>query len=169
MSTKIHLLADVQCRPLARGTTAGQRHDSVAFEPLMGRLRIRRLGRGRPRTRPGRLLADKAYSNQSIRSHLRRRKIKATIPEKSDQRKARAVKGSRGEGPYAFDTETYKDRNTVERTINKLKGSRAVAIRTDKCEFVFRGTIDVSLDQDLAPQPHETRSMRHALGKELWL
>jgi hypothetical protein len=46
LSTKIHPLADFQCRPLAQGTTAGQRHDSAAFEPLMGRLRIRRPGRG---------------------------------------------------------------------------------------------------------------------------
>lgn len=144
MSTKIHLLADMRCRPLAQGTTAGQRHDSVAFEPLLGRLRIRRLGRGRPRTRPDRLLADKAYSNRAIRAHLRRRKIKATIPEKSDQRKTRGAKRSHGGRPCAFDTEIYKDRNTVERTINKLKSFRAVAMRTDKREFVFRGTIDIA-------------------------
>jgi hypothetical protein len=75
-------------------TTAGQRHDSLAFEPLMGRLRIRRPGRGRPRTRPGRLLADKAYSNRTIRTYLRQRRIKATIPEKTDQQRTRAAKGS---------------------------------------------------------------------------
>jgi len=140
LSTKIHLVADSRCRPLARGITAGQRHDSVAFERLMGQLRIRRLGRGRPRTRPGRLLADKAYSNRGIRAHLRRRRIKATIPEKSDQLKARVKKGSRGGRPPVFNTEAYKDRNTVERANNKLKGFRAVAMRTDKREFVFRGT-----------------------------
>ena len=144
LSTKIHLLADSRCRPLARGITAGQRHDSVAFERLMGQLRIRRLGRGRPRTRPDRLLADKAYSNRKIRVHLRRRKIKATIPEKSNQLKARAKKGSRGGRPLAFDTEAYRARNTVERSNNKLKGFRAVAMRTDKREFVFRGTVDVA-------------------------
>ncbi len=144
LSTKIHLLADLRCRPLARGITAGQRHDSVAFEPLMARLRIGRIGRGRPRTRPGRLLADKAYSNRQIRAHLRRRGIKATIPEKSDQLKARAEKGSRGGRPPAFDAEAYKDRNTVERTNNRLKGFQAVAMRTDKREFVFRGTVDVA-------------------------
>lgn len=110
----------------------------------MGRLRIRRLGRGRARTRPGRLLADKAYSNRSIRSYLRRRRIKATIPEKSDQQKARAAKGSKGGRPPGFDTEAYKQRNTVERTNNKLKTFRAVAMRTDKREFVFNGTIDVA-------------------------
>lgn len=110
----------------------------------MGRLRIRRLGRGRARTRPGRLLADKAYSNRSIRSYLRRRRIKATIPEKSDQQKARAAKGSKGGRPPGFDTEAYKQRNTVERTNNKLKTFRAVAMRTDKREFVFNGTVDVA-------------------------
>ncbi len=29
-------------------------------------------------------------------------------------------------------------------TNNKLKGFRAVAMRTDKREFVFRGTVDVA-------------------------
>jgi transposase len=110
----------------------------------MARLRIRRTGRGRPRTRPDRLLADKAYSNQTIRSSLRRRRIKATIPEKSDQQKARLAKGSVGGRPPAFDREAYKQRNTTERAHNRLKAFRAVAMRTDKREFVYNGTIDVA-------------------------
>ncbi len=110
----------------------------------MGRLRIRRAGPGRPRARPGRLLADKAYSNRKIRSYLRRRGIKATIPEKSDQQKTRVAKGAAGGRPPAFDTQTYKQRNTAERAFNKLKGFRAVAMRTDKREYVFQGTIDVA-------------------------
>ena len=126
-------------------TTAGQRHDSLAFGPLMKKLRVARRRRpGRPRTRPDRLLADKAYSNRKIRGELRRRRITATIPEKTDQQKARAAKGSAGGRPPAFDAEAYKQRNSVERTINKLKDFRAVAMRTDKREFVFRGTIDVA-------------------------
>lgn len=144
LSTKIHLLADSRCRPLAGVTTAGQRHDSLAFEPLMARLRIARIGPGRPRTRPDRLLADKAYSNRQIRSHLRRRGIKATIPEKSNQQAARVAKGSHGGRPPAFDTEEYKIRNTAERAFNKLKDFRAVATRTDKREFIYQGTIDVA-------------------------
>lgn len=110
----------------------------------MKRLRIARTGPGRPRVRPGRLLADKAYSNKKIRSHLRRRGIKATIPTKSDQQRARAIKGSRGGRPPAFDTEAYKQRNTAERAFNKLKGFRAVALRTDKREFIFQGTVDIA-------------------------
>jgi transposase len=139
------LLADAACRPLVHGTTAGQRHDSLAFEPLMKKLKVARRRRpSRPRTRPDRMLADKAYSNRKIRGELRRRRVIATIPEKADQQKARAAKGSTGGRPPAFDTEAYKDRNSVERTINKLKDFRAVAMRTDKREFVYNGTVDVA-------------------------
>ncbi len=110
----------------------------------MERLRIRRVGPGRPRTRPARLLADKAYSNRKIRAYLRRRRITATIPENSDQQKARAAKGSTGGRPPVFDTEAYTKRNTVERLNTKLKAFRAVALRTDTREFVFTGTVDVA-------------------------
>jgi len=145
LTTKIHLLSDADCRPLVHVVTAGQRHDSLAFKPLMARLKVTRKRRpNRPRTRPDRFLADKAYSNQNIRGELRRHRIKTTIPEKTDQQKRRAAKGSAGGRPPAFDAESYKNRNTVERTINKLKGFRAVAMRTDKREFVFRGTVNVA-------------------------
>jgi transposase len=90
------------------------------------------------------MLAEKAYSSRKTRGELRRRRITATIPEKTDQQKARAAKGSAGGRPPAFDAEAYKQRNSVERAINKLKDFRAVAMRTDKREFVFRGTIDVA-------------------------
>lgn len=110
----------------------------------MTRLAIARRGPGRARTRPGRLLADKAYSGKAIRSHLRRRKIKAVIPEPADQKQGRARRGSCGGRPPAFDRELYKQRNTVERAINKLRQHRAVATRYDKRDFVWRGTIDVA-------------------------
>ena len=41
LTSKVHLLADSGCRPLARVTSAGHRHDSLAFAPLMDRLRSR--------------------------------------------------------------------------------------------------------------------------------
>ena len=110
----------------------------------MDRLRIARIGPGPARTRPARLLADKAYSNKKIRAHLRRRGIKATIPEPADQIANRQRRGSSGGRRPEFDPAAYRDRNTVERAINKLRADRAVAMRTDKRDFVYRGTIDIA-------------------------
>jgi hypothetical protein len=132
LTTKIHLAADTSCRPLSRVTSAGQRNDALGFEPVMGRLQIRRRGPGRPRTRPGQVLADKAYSSRSIRSHLRRRRIRAVIPEPIDQTRHRARRGSGGGRPVSFDPDAYRLRNTVERAVNKLRSYRAVATRYDK-------------------------------------
>jgi transposase len=134
----------MECRPLARITSAGQRHDSLAFAPLMDQLKIARRGPGRPRSRPTRVLGDKAYSSSAIRAHLRRRGIKATIPEPSDQVRHRLRRGSSGGRPPAFGPAAYKDRNTVERAFSQLRQHRAVATRFDKRDFVWRGTIDVA-------------------------
>jgi transposase len=110
----------------------------------MGQLKIARQGVGRPRTRPGQVLGDKAYSSAAIRAHLRRRKIKATIPEPADQARNRRQRGRAGGRPPAFDPAAYKQRNTVERTIGRLRQHRAVATRYDKRDYVWRGTIDVA-------------------------
>ncbi|WP_425465619.1 hypothetical protein [Nonomuraea turkmeniaca] len=46
--------------------------------------------------------------------------------------------------PPGFDAERYRERNTVERCVNKLRNNRAVALRTDKCKRIYQGTIDVA-------------------------
>jgi Transposase DDE domain len=73
------LVADDRARQLTWQTTPGQRGDSPMFVPVLEGLRIGRRGPGRPRTRPGRLRGDKAYSSRGNRAYLRRRHIKATI------------------------------------------------------------------------------------------
>lgn len=114
MTTKIHLAADSRCRPLAFVLTPGQAGDAPAFAQVMVRLRVPR-PISRPRTTPEVVLADKAYSSRAIRSHLRRRGIRAVIPQPSDQATHRKRRGSNGGRPPAFDREAYKQRNTVER------------------------------------------------------
>ena len=141
---------------LAHVTSPGQRHDSLAFEPVMARVWIGRRGPGRPRTRPGRLSGDKAYSSRAIRADLRRRGIQAVIPEPTDQIKNRKNRGRRGGRPPAFDAEAYKDRNVVERAINRLKQNRALATRYDKRDFVWRGTVEVAVIRIWLGDPVQT-------------
>jgi hypothetical protein len=125
------------------GQTRGS-HDGVAFELTLAQVAIARNGRGRPRTRPDAVLADKAYSSRAIRAHLSGRKIKAVIAIKDDQHTARLRKGTRGGRPPSFDTVHYRDRNTVERAVNKLRAHRAVGTRYDKRDYMYRGTITVA-------------------------
>lgn len=98
-----------------------------------------RLGPGRPRTRPDALLADKAYSSRDNRALLRARHLRTVIPERSDQQRHRRNRGSAGGRPVDFDADTYRDRNVIERSSNKLKQWRGLATRYDKLAVVFRG------------------------------
>ncbi|MFE2146638.1 IS5 family transposase [Streptomyces sp. NPDC059456] len=136
LTTKIHLAADGRCRPLAFVITPGQAGDAPAFEQVMARIRVPRPA-GRPRTTPTAVLADKAYSSRAIRGHLRKRGIRAVIPQPADQAANRQRLGSRGGRPPAFDREAYKRRNTVERCINKLKQWRGLATRYDKTATIY--------------------------------
>lgn len=130
-TSKVHLAADRKCRPLVFVLTAGQAADSPQFIPVLKKIRVRGPV-GRPRTRPGAVAGDKAYSSRGNRAHLRKRHIKAVIPEKKDQTANRKKKGSRGGRPVSLDANLYKERNTVERLINKLKAWRGIATRYDK-------------------------------------
>ncbi|AWL38244.1 IS5 family transposase [Streptomyces sp. SM18] len=143
-TSKLHLSADGRCRPLSLIVTPGQRADCTQFKPVLEKIRVPRPGLGRPRKKPDSLAADKAYSNGPIREYLRRRGIRHTIPEKSDSQAARLRKGARGGRPSGFDEDRYKKRNTVERTINRLKQFPAVATRYDKRGYVFLGTATVA-------------------------
>jgi len=105
---------------------------------------VPRIGVGRPRTRPGLVLADKAYTSRKNRRYLRRRGIRHTIPERLDQQRHRKNRGSRGGRPTSFDSEQYKKRNTVERAINRLKGFRAVATRYEKRAYIYLGTVTLA-------------------------
>ncbi|WP_143196748.1 transposase, partial [Streptomyces sp. MJM1172] len=105
---------------------------------------VPRIGIGLPRTRPDRVLADKAYTSRENRRYLRPRGIRHTIPERLDQQRHRKNRGSRGGRPTGFDAERYKKRNTVERAINRLKGFRAVATRYEKRAYVYLGTVTLA-------------------------
>jgi transposase len=139
-----HSTSDGHARPLALRVTAGQAGDAPAFEAVMAAIRVPRGRSGRPRTRPDSVLADRAYSSRAIRSHLRRRGIRAVIPQPSDQIGHRLRRGRLGGRPPAFDAEAYKQRNTVERCINRLKQWRGLAMRTDKLAIVYQAALHLA-------------------------
>jgi transposase len=116
----------------------GHAHDSPMFDPLMGQLRVPRVGPGRPRNRPEAVLGDKVYSSRAHRARLRARGICAVIPEQSKQADNRRRRGSRGGRPVGFDAQKYKRRNVIERSFNTAKNWRGLATRYDKLALTYR-------------------------------
>jgi transposase len=122
--TKVHLLCDSQGTVLSLYATAGQRHESKAFEATMARVALpRRVGSKRW---PAKLAGDKGYSYPGLRRWLARRKVEDVIPTRKDQPRQED-----------FDKATYRRRNIVERAIGWLKECRRLATRYEKLAVNF--------------------------------
>ena len=125
--------------------TPGQAGDNPQLLPLLQEISVARTGPGRPRQRPDRVVADKAYSHPSTRTALRSRGIAFTCPEKSDQIARRKAKGSAGGRPPAFGQDIYAGRNVVERCFARLKQFRSLATRYAKRAAYFRTALIIGL------------------------
>lgn len=82
MGTKRHVIVDRRGTPLALRITGANRHDSALFEEVVDAIPPIRRPRGRPRQRPVKLHADKAYDIPRCRRFLHRRHIKVRIARK---------------------------------------------------------------------------------------
>jgi len=117
--TKIHLVCDSHGFIVAIHITAGQTHESKAFESTMARrLFHHRQGKGRW---PSQLAADKGYSYPRIRLWCGKRRIKAVIPTRGDQPR-----------DEQFDKATYRQRHIVEQVVGWYKEYRSLGTRHEK-------------------------------------
>jgi len=98
LTTKVHLACEQRQKPLSVVITAGQRGDSPQFQPVLEAIAVPRSGPGRARTRPDRVLADKAYGSRANRAYLRRRGIRCTSAWTRHPRR-RGPRGTRSSGP----------------------------------------------------------------------
>jgi transposase len=122
--TKVHLLCEEHGLPLGIYLTPGQRHESKAFEPLLEHDAVG-LEESEPPW-PEQMAGDKGYSYPEIREWLKEHDIEAVIPTRKDQAPLES-----------FDSETYRERNWIERLVGWLKERRRLATRYEKLGVSF--------------------------------
>jgi transposase len=133
-STKVHLRAEGNGRPITVVLTGGERHEQIALEAVLDQAAIHRQGRGRARLRPRRLAGDKGYSSPTARRRLRRRHIRPIIPSRKDQRRQ-----------PNFDRQAYRQRNKIDRLFNRLKQARRIATRYEKRGVNYLAMIHIGM------------------------
>ena len=114
--SKHHLLVDATGIPLAWTLTGGNRNDITQLIPLLEAVPAVRGRVGRPRRRPERLTADRAYDHKPQRRELRKRGIKPEIARRN-------TKHGSGLGRYRW---------VVERTFAWLHQLKRLLVRYER-------------------------------------
>ena len=125
--SKHHLLTDARGVILAVLLTAASCHDVTQLLPLVDAIPPIRGRVGRPRQRPEKLFADRAYDSEPHRKALRARGIEPVIA------KRRTRHGS-GLG---------KKRYVVERSISHLHRPRRLRTRYDPTDFIHEAFLKI--------------------------
>ena len=135
--TKRHLVVDGRGTPLGVTLTGANRHDSMALAATLDAIPCVRSGRrGRPRCRPDKVHADKAYDSRRCRTECRKRGIKPRIARKNQDSSQRL-------GRYRW---------VVERTHAWMARFRRLTVRYERrhdihLAFVILGCALVCLNQ----------------------
>ena len=109
LSTKIHVAIAGVDRPLRLMLSGGEVHDSTKAEELISEHSAEHV------------IADKAYDSDDFVARIESYGAKVVIPPRNDRRQ-----------PRNYDKELYKQRNKVERFINRIKHYRRAATRYEK-------------------------------------
>lgn len=108
-STKLHVAVNGLGLPVELQLTPGQVADITQAEALVEGHAFNAA------------IADKGYDSQTFVAYIESRDAEAVIPPRSNRKAQRE-----------FDQHLYKERNLVERFINRIKQYRRVATRYEK-------------------------------------
>lgn len=116
LTTKIHLIANLEKIPLDFSLTAGQISDCQEGSALIKNNCFRFKT----------LLADRGYDTDQIRRLLQLNGKSACIPSKCNRK-----------NPAPHDRELYKKRSVIENMFGQLKDWRGIAMRFCRCAHTF--------------------------------
>ena len=126
--TKHHLVADRNGIPLTIRQTAANVNEGTLLIHLLDSIEPIRRPRGRPRRRPAKLHADKAYASRATRAALRRRHVAPRIARKGIESRTRL-------GRYRW---------VVERDFAWLYRSRHLLVRYDRDDQIHEAFLHLA-------------------------
>jgi len=103
------IVIDGEGIPLGVHLDSASPHEMSLVDKTLGTIVVPRDGPGRPRTRPVRLIGDKAYDSDPLRTRLKKRGIELIAPHKENRKKPTTQDGRK--------LRRYKRRWKVERTL----------------------------------------------------
>ena len=129
--TKCVLVVDGKGIPLGAQLASAKPSEHKLAESTLAQIRVPRIGRGRPRSKPKRVVADRGYDSDPMRERLKLRDIDLIVPYRAnsvlrryeDQRKLRR----------------YRRRWKVERAFAWLQNFRRIQVRYDRIFAVYQG------------------------------
>jgi len=124
--------ADGAGTPLGAYREAASPAEVRLLEATLDTVAVGRPGQpGRPRKRPERLIADRAYDSNAVRAWLARRGIEPIIPARINNAQATHQDGRK--------LRRYRRRWIVERTIGWLGNFRRLTVRYDRLLETYGG------------------------------
>jgi transposase len=99
-------------------------------------IKVPRSGRGRPKTRPQRLIADRAYDSDPLRAWLARRGVELICPHRYNRTKPPTQDGRK--------LRRYRRRWKVERSFAWLGNFRRLVVRYERYVLMYRAFFHVA-------------------------
>ena len=135
--TKWMVVVDGAGLPLGDHLHSASPAEVTLAETTLATIRVgRRHGAGRPRQKPVRVIADKAYDSDPLRKRLRRRGIELICPHKKNR-----VRPATQDGRAL---RRYRRRWIVERTIGWLGNYRRLVVRYDRSLQIYRAFFHIA-------------------------
>jgi transposase len=117
------VLADGRGTPMATLLESATPSEGQLIEPTLSKVRVPKLGRGRPRTKLKRLIYDKAADSDPLRLRLKARRIDLIVPHRRNRVKPPLQDGRK--------LRRYRRRWKIERTISWIQDFRRLVVRYD--------------------------------------
>lgn len=125
------VVVDGQGIPLGVQLAPANPSEHQLAESTLARVRVPRRGRGRPRSRLPRVIADRGYDSDPLRHRLRQRGTDLIVPYRCNSVHRRFQDGRK--------LRRYRRRWKIERTFAWLQNFRRLLVRQDRILTVYQG------------------------------